>query len=92
VLLKGGHLESDESTDVLTNGDEVIMLTGWRDATKHTHGTGCTLSSALAAGLAKGLSVPDAAAEAKKFVTRAIVRHLEIGSGISPVNPAWGLW
>jgi hydroxymethylpyrimidine/phosphomethylpyrimidine kinase len=92
VLLKGGHLESEESTDILTNGDDVIRLTGWRHATKHTHGTGCTLSAAITAGLAKGMTVPDAAAEAKKFVTRAIVRHLEIGHGIGPVNPAWGLW
>jgi hydroxymethylpyrimidine/phosphomethylpyrimidine kinase len=92
VLLKGGHLASGESTDLLTDGDEVIELTGPRVETKHTHGTGCVLAAALTAGLAKGLSVPDAAREAKKFVTRAIERHLEIGRGIGPVNPAWGLW
>lgn len=92
VLLKGGHLSSDDATDLLTDGDTVIRLEGERVATKHTHGTGCTLSAALAAGLAKGLDVPDAARQAKKFVTRAIQRHLEIGHGIGPVNPAWGLW
>ncbi len=92
VLLKGGHLSSGESTDLLTDGDEVIRLSGPRIDTKHTHGTGCVLSAALTAGLAKGLSVPDAARDAKKFVTRAIERHLEIGNGIGPVNPAWGLW
>ncbi len=92
VLLKGGHLSAGDATDLLTDGDRVIRLEGPRIATPHTHGTGCTLSAALAAGLAKGLEVPDAAHEAKKFVTRAIERHLEIGHGIGPVNPAWGLW
>ena len=92
VLLKGGHLTSSESTDLLTDGTEVIPLTAPRIDTRHTHGTGCVLSAALTAGLAKGLSVPDAAAEAKKFVTRAIDRHLTLGGGIGAVNPAWGLW
>ena len=92
VLLKGGHLTGEEATDVLTDGTDVLLLTAERIPTKHTHGTGCTLSAALAACLAKGMSVPDAAADAKKFVTRAIERHLEIGNGIGPVNQAWGLW
>ncbi len=92
VLLKGGHLRSDEATDLLTDGTEVIRLSGERLDTKNTHGTGCTLSAALAACLAKGLAVPEAALEAKKFVTRAIERSLDIGRGIGPVNPAWGLW
>jgi hydroxymethylpyrimidine/phosphomethylpyrimidine kinase len=92
VLLKGGHLTSDDAVDLLTDGDEMIRLEGKRVPTKHTHGTGCTLSAALAANLAKGLDVPDAAREAKRFVTRAIERHLTIGRGIGPVNPAWGLW
>ena len=92
VLLKGGHLTSDDATDLLTDGVEIYRLEAERVPTKHTHGTGCTLSAALAANLAKGLDVPDAAREAKKFVTRAIERHLSIGGGIGPVNPAWGLW
>jgi hydroxymethylpyrimidine/phosphomethylpyrimidine kinase len=92
VLLKGGHLRSDEATDLLTDGSEVIRISQERLATKNTHGTGCVLSAALAACLAKGLDVPAAAIEAKKFVTRAIERSLEIGQGIGPVNPAWGLW
>jgi DNA-binding IclR family transcriptional regulator len=70
----------------------LIRLDGPRIATKHTHGTGCVLSAALTAGLAAGLDVPEAAQQAKKFVTRAIERHLEIGEGIGPVNPAWGFW
>jgi hydroxymethylpyrimidine/phosphomethylpyrimidine kinase len=92
VLLKGGHLSSGEAVDLLTDGSEVIRLTAPRTPTKHTHGTGCVLSAALTAGLAKGLPVPDAATEAKKFVTRAIERHLELGAGIGAVNPAWGMW
>lgn len=92
VLLKGGHLSSGESTDLLTNGTDIITLVGPRIDTRHTHGTGCVLAAALTAGLAKGLSVIDAATEAKKFVTRAIERHLTLGGGIGAVNPAWGLW
>jgi hydroxymethylpyrimidine/phosphomethylpyrimidine kinase len=92
VLLKGGHLSSDEAVDLLTEGTHVVRLDAQRVPTTHTHGTGCTLSAALAANLAKGLDVVDAAREAKKFVTRAIERHLSIGRGIGPVNPAWGLW
>ena len=92
VLLKGGHLRSDEATDLLTDGTEVIRISQARIDTKNTHGTGCVLSAAIAACLAKGLDVPAAAIEAKKFVTRAIERSLEIGQGIGPVNPAWGLW
>jgi len=92
VLLKGGHLRSDEATDLLTDGNDVIRITQRRIETKNTHGTGCVLSAAIAACLAKGLSVPEAAQEAKKFVTRAIERSLDIGHGIGPVNPAWGLW
>jgi hydroxymethylpyrimidine/phosphomethylpyrimidine kinase len=92
VLLKGGHLRSDDATDLLADHNGVVRLPGRRIATKHTHGTGCVLSAALTAGLAKGLDVPTAAAEAKKFVTRAIDRHLTLGGGIGAVNPAWGMW
>src|SRR4029077_14750474 len=63
VLLKGGHLRSDEATDLLTDGKDVIRITQPRIETKNTHGTGCVLSAAIAACLAKGLSVPEAAQE-----------------------------
>ncbi|MEX2539925.1 MAG: bifunctional hydroxymethylpyrimidine kinase/phosphomethylpyrimidine kinase [Actinomycetota bacterium] len=92
VLLKGGHLGSEEAVDILTDGAELILLSSPRVPTKHTHGTGCVLSAALTAGLATGLDVVSAARQAKKFVTRAIELHLEIGHGIGPVNPAWGIW
>ncbi len=92
VLLKGGHLRSDDATDLLADERGVVRMPGTRIATKHTHGTGCVLAAALTAGLAKGLDVPTAATEAKKFVTRAIDRHLTLGGGIGAVNPAWGMW
>jgi hydroxymethylpyrimidine/phosphomethylpyrimidine kinase len=92
VLLKGGHLTSGDAVDILTDGKDLVRLSHARVPTKNTHGTGCVLSAALTASLAKGLGVRDAAAEAKKFVSRAIERSLQIGSGIGPVNPAWGLW
>ncbi len=92
ALLKGGHLKSDDAVDLLTNGEQMFRLTAPRTPTRHTHGTGCVLSAAITAGLATGLEVPDAARQAKKFVTRAIELHLEIGGGIGPVNPAWGIW
>ena len=85
-------MPSRSGRTVLTDGTDVIHLEAKRVDTLHTHGTGCTLSAALCANLAKGLDVPDAAREAKRFVTRAIERHLTIGRGIGPVNPAWGLW
>jgi hydroxymethylpyrimidine/phosphomethylpyrimidine kinase len=87
VLLKGGHLGTDDATDVLTDGRAVHRFTAARIPTKHTHGTGCVLSAAIAAGLAKGRTVEDAVSEAKQFVTRAIENHLEIGGGIGPVRP-----
>ncbi|HVE91286.1 MAG TPA: bifunctional hydroxymethylpyrimidine kinase/phosphomethylpyrimidine kinase [Actinomycetota bacterium] len=89
VLLKGGHLGSESAIDLLTDGRRVIRYESPRIPTKHTHGTGCVLAAAITAGLAKGLDVADAVGLAKHFVTRAIEAHLEIGSGIGPVNPAF---
>ena len=92
ALLKGGHLEGDDAIDLLTDGSEMIRLSAPRVPTKHTHGTGCVLSAAITAGLAHGLDVPTAVRRAKAFVHSAIEHHLEIGSGIGPVNPAWDVW
>ena len=88
VLIKGGHGEGEESVDLLIGEGEVLRMAARRIATKNTHGTGCTLSSALAAGLAKGLSVTDAAQAAKAYVTRAIATadELQIGSGHGPLH------
>jgi hydroxymethylpyrimidine/phosphomethylpyrimidine kinase len=88
VLVKGGHLEGD-ATDLLVTEEGATPVSAERIDTPHTHGTGCVLSSAIAAHLALGDDVMDAVRAGKAFVTGAIRAHLEIGEGIGPVNPAW---
>ncbi|MFB9755722.1 bifunctional hydroxymethylpyrimidine kinase/phosphomethylpyrimidine kinase [Paenibacillus hodogayensis] len=88
VFLKGGHLEGEEAVDVLFDGKEARLFRTPRIRTKHTHGTGCTTASAIAAGLAKGLPIDEAVALAKRFITAAIGSALEIGSGIGPTHHA----
>ena len=85
VLVKGGHLEQT-ADDLLYDGKKEIWFTGERIATKNTHGTGCTLSSSLAADLARGLSLPDAVKESKEYVTLAIRYGLDIGAGCGPTH------
>ena len=89
VLLKAGHLVNDELIDIFYNQEtgEVIKLKARRVDTRNTHGTGCTLSSALAAQLAKGLSLTEAVHAAKHYINQAIVHgaHYEIGHGHGPV-------
>ena len=89
VLVKGGHLEGAEATDLLITADGVERISEARIDTPHTHGTGCVLSAAIAANLALGRDIETAVRAGKAFVTRAIERHLEIGEGIGPVNPSW---
>lgn len=86
VLLKGGHLAGDTSVDVLYDGRTFLHLQTTRIQTKHTHGTGCTLSAAIAAELAKGHSVEQAVRTAKAFITAAIEHALPIGGGIGPTH------
>jgi len=88
VLAKGGHLPGD-AVDLLTDGPECHWLIGSRHDNRHTHGTGCTLASAIAAGLASGLDVPAAAHQAKDYVTGAIAAGFALGRGIGPVDHAW---
>jgi len=87
VLLKGGHMSGDQSVDLLMgrNGEK-LRFTAPRVSTKHTHGTGCTLSAAIAAGLAAGKSVELAVGTAKVFITAAIESALAIGGGIGPTD------
>lgn len=90
VLLKGGHdIQEPEATDLLLIATgEAFWLSKPRLQTRNTHGTGCTLASAVAAGLAKGLTLQDAVSEAKNYIHEAI-RHsdaLHIGSGSGPVH------
>ncbi|MGW2560019.1 bifunctional hydroxymethylpyrimidine kinase/phosphomethylpyrimidine kinase [Streptomyces sp. NPDC001514] len=90
ALIKGGHLEGD-AVDLLTDGTEEHWLRAPRHDNRHTHGTGCTLASAVAAGLARGLSVPEAVRAAKEYVTGAIAAGFPLGGGIGPVDHAWQL-
>ena len=88
VLIKGGHAEGDESVDILQAPGSFTRLATARIATKSTHGTGCTLSSAIAAGLANGLDLIAAVREAKAYVSAAIAAadRLTVGSGHGPVH------
>lgn len=85
VLIKGGHLEGD-STDILYNGLEYFTFNHKRIPTKNTHGTGCTLSSAITANLAKDQPIETAVENAKNYVTNAIRFALDIGKGHGPTN------
>jgi hydroxymethylpyrimidine/phosphomethylpyrimidine kinase len=88
VLIKGGHGDSAESVDLLVGEGAVVRLAARRIATRNTHGTGCTLSSAIAAGLAKGLDLVAAARAAKTYVTEAIAAAdtLDVGRGHGPLH------
>jgi hydroxymethylpyrimidine/phosphomethylpyrimidine kinase len=94
VLLKGGHLEGDVAHDLLFNGDRMIELQAPRVATKNTHGTGCTLSSAIAALLPQCANVPEAVQHAKDYLTLAIRRsdELAVGRGHGPVHHFHAHW
>lgn len=94
VLVKGGHGTGTESADLFLDDEGARWLTAPRHATRNTHGTGCTLSSAIAAGLAKGLDLVAAVAEGKAYVTAAIVAadRLEIGHGHGPVHHFHAWW
>ncbi len=85
VLVKGGHLEGG-ATDVLLDGGRFYEFPAPRIATRHTHGTGCTYSAAIAAGLARGWPLPEAVQAAKTFITEAIRTHPGLGRGAGPVN------
>ena len=85
VLIKGGHLET-EATDLLFDGANWREFPAPRIATRHTHGTGCTYSAAITAGLASGLPLGEAVARAKLFIQRAIQTNPGLGQGCGPVN------
>ena len=93
VLVKGGHLEGGEAIDVLCVGEAWEVFTGRRIATRNTHGTGCTLSSAIAAHLARGASLAGAIHDAKAYLEAALVAgtSLEVGGGCGPVDHFHGL-
>jgi len=94
VLIKGGHGGGPESVDLLVEADGVARFTAPRVATKHTHGTGCTLAAAVAAGLAKGQPLNAAVKAAKAYVSAAIAAadRLGVGAGNGPVHHFHGWW
>ncbi|WP_229729339.1 bifunctional hydroxymethylpyrimidine kinase/phosphomethylpyrimidine kinase [Agaricicola taiwanensis] len=94
VLIKGGHGQGPNSVDVFAAKERARHFTSPRIDTMNTHGTGCTLSSAIAAGLAKGLPLEDAIEMAKRFVTEAIrcSGELAVGQGYGPVHHFHALW
>jgi hydroxymethylpyrimidine/phosphomethylpyrimidine kinase len=94
VLIKGGHGDGDESVDLLVAPGDVHRFAAKRIATKNTHGTGCTLSSAIAAGLAKGLDLAAAVQAAKDYVTAAIAGAdaLHVGHGHGPLHHFHAYW
>jgi len=88
VLVKGGHLPGNP-VDLLFGDGHVIRIAGHRIASRHTHGTGCTLASAIAAHLAMGSDVPGAVESAREYVAGAIDGGFPLGAGIGPVDHGW---
>jgi len=94
VLMKGGHASGQTCTDWLFGGAQPVAYSAPRIATRNTHGTGCSYSSAIAARLARGDALPDAVAEAHRWLHEAIqaADTLEVGSGHGPVHHFHALW
>ncbi len=89
VLMKGGHLHGERVTDLLLTPEGETLFESARLETRHTHGTGCTLASACAAGLAQGLTLEAAVARAWAYVQEAIARAPGLGRGHGPLDHAW---
>ena len=89
VLMKGGHVDGAVLTDILTTPAGETLFTGPRIETRHTHGTGCTLASACAVGIAQGMSLDAAVARAWAYVAEAIRRAPGLGAGHGPLDHAW---
>ena len=89
VLVTGGHLAGDASPDCLYVDGSVRWLQAPRLPAVHDHGSGCVLSAAVCAGLARGMDPADACVAAKRFTERAIAGGLALGSGTGPVDPGW---
>jgi hydroxymethylpyrimidine/phosphomethylpyrimidine kinase len=91
VLMKGGHVPGDRVVDVLMTAEGETTFEGERIETRHTHGTGCTLASACATGLAQGLSLEAAVARAWNYVHEAMLRAPGLGGGHGPLDHGWTL-
>jgi hydroxymethylpyrimidine/phosphomethylpyrimidine kinase len=91
VVMKGGHRSGGPAVDLLFDGQSFVEFSSERFETPNTHGTGCTFSAAIAAGLARGLGVEEAVGEAKRYVSEAIRRSRPLGAGHGPVAHDWPL-
>jgi len=91
VIIKGGHLTGD-AVDVLYDGSNFMFYQGSRIETKNTHGTGCTFSSAIAAYLARGCTLPEAIGLAKEYINTAIAHSIELGHGYGPTHHFYSLY
>lgn len=92
AMVKGGHLQEGEASPdcVLRRGDDApTWLEGTRIPGRHTHGTGCVLSAAITAELARGMDPSDACLAGKRFVERSIAAGVDLGGGVGPVDPGW---
>jgi hydroxymethylpyrimidine/phosphomethylpyrimidine kinase len=89
VLLKGGHMEGDEVVDLLADASGLRSFSATRIASRSTHGTGCTLASAIAAGIAQGMPLDNAVERARAYVRRAIETAPGLGGGHGPLNHGW---
>lgn len=90
AMVKGGHLGGDSSPDCLVMaGAATVWLEGPRQPGRHTHGTGCVLSAAICAELARGMDPADACIAAHHFCAKAIAAGVHLGAGVGPVNPGW---
>jgi len=92
VLVKGGHLETGSATDILLHNNEFSSIKTVKVESPNTHGTGCTLSSAITANLALGFALGGAVFSAKDFITEAISKSYNVGKGHGPVNHFFNLW
>jgi hydroxymethylpyrimidine/phosphomethylpyrimidine kinase len=94
VLMKGGHAEGADCVDLLVEASGITRLTAPRIATRNTHGTGCTLSAAIAAGIAQGMALPVAVRRAHRYLQGAIAAAdgLGVGSGHGPVHHFHEVW
>ncbi len=91
VVVKGGHLPG-KACDILFDGEDFTVYSNERIETVHTHGTGCTFSSAIAAGLASGMNVYQAVEQAKKYITMAITYGFSLGKGVGPTHHFYNLY
>jgi hydroxymethylpyrimidine/phosphomethylpyrimidine kinase len=91
VLMKGGHVPGETVTDLLLSAEGETTFSGPRQHTRHTHGTGCTLASACAAGLAQGLPLAEAVGRAWAYVAEAIRHAPGLGAGAGPLDHGWAL-